>query len=83
VEAAGIEGAQPEQSQETSDGVSLAKPGTSAQPPDPTEGLRQGQEGPDCHTVTEHIREALRYLEEGRIDLARLALNSLLKKAEV
>jgi hypothetical protein len=80
VEAAGIEPAQPEQGQEAPDGVSVVKTGASVETPPSPDNAEKAQAAPDRHTVTERIREALGYLEEGRIDLARLALNALLRE---
>jgi hypothetical protein len=78
VEAAGIEGDRDEQSLDGSQGVSISVSCASVNPVGDAESVSQPLAEPHCHTVTLALAEALRSLDAGRVDLARVAIRRAL-----
>ncbi len=74
VRAAGFEGENAAQPQEALDRASVGESSASIESGTPAGSAKEGQNDQHCHAVTEALEEALRQLENGRLDLGRAAI---------
>jgi hypothetical protein len=80
VEGAGIEAAKTEQSLDDPRGVSPRKSANSADLAGTASGVSESLAASHCHTVTLSLEDALRALDQGRLDLAREAIRNVLSR---